>query len=196
MKLNLPTKLTMLRIILIPVFVALYFVPFSYHQVAATGVFGLACFTDFLDGHIARKYNLVTNLGKFLDPIADKMLVACALIAVCVTEPSANPVLPLFICVVVFSMIILSRELMVSGFRIVAADKGVVLAADKIGKFKTVAQMIALVLLLFVSDIVGVAETVAEIVYYAGFAFLALATILTIISGVHYIVGNKGVLED
>ncbi len=196
MKLNLPNKLTMLRIILIPVFVTLFFVQFPWHRVVATAVFAVACFTDFLDGHIARKYNLVTNLGKFLDPIADKMIVACALIAVCVTPPSAGPVLPLFISTAVFSMVILCRELMVSGFRIVAADKGVVLAADKIGKFKTVAQMISLILLLFVADIVGASVKAAEVIYYIGFAFLAVATLLTIVSGVHYIVGNKKVLED
>ncbi len=192
---NLPNKLTVARIVLIPVFIVLFFVEFPWHTLAAMGVFGLASFTDFLDGHIARKHNLITNLGKFLDPIADKMLVASALIAVCVTPPVVDPQKPFYICVAVFTMLILSRELMVSGFRIVAADKGVVLAADKLGKIKTVLQMISLVLLLPVSDIAAAHEFTGEIFYYVGFGILAAATVMTIMSGVHYLIKNKAVLE-
>ncbi len=192
---NLPNKLTVARIILIPVFVTLFFVPFPWHRLVAVGVFGLASFTDFLDGHIARSRNLVTNLGKFLDPIADKILVSSALIAVCVTAPAVNPQTPYIICVSVFTMIILARELMVSGFRIVAADKGVVLAADKLGKIKTVLQMVSLIVLLPTADIFEANATVGEVFYYVGFAVLAAATLMTIVSGVHYIVKNKTVLE-
>lgn len=192
---NLPNKLTVARIVLIPVFIALFFIPFPWHRLAAVGVFGIASLTDFLDGHIARSRGLVTNLGKFLDPIADKMLVASALVAVCVTEPAAEPQTPFFICVAVFTMIILSRELMVSGFRIVAADKGVVLAADKLGKIKTVLQMAALIVLLPTADIAAANVTVGEVFYYIGFAFLAAATVMTIASGLNYILRNRQVLE-
>ena len=192
---NLPNKLTVARIVLIPVFIALFFIPFPWHRLAAVGVFGIASFTDFLDGHIARSRGLVTNLGKFLDPIADKMLVACALVAVCVTEPAVQPATPFFICVAVFTMVILSRELMVSGFRIVAADKGVVLAADKLGKIKTVLQMVALIVLLPTADIAAANGTVGEVFYYIGFAFLAAATVMTIASGLNYILRNRQVLE-
>ncbi len=192
---NLPNRLTVLRIALIPVFVTLYFVRFPWHAVAATCVFAVASATDFLDGYIARKRNLVTNLGKFLDPIADKILVACALIAVCVTAPTVRQPMPFFICVAVFTMIILSRELMVSGFRIVAADKGVVLAADMLGKIKTVLQMFALLLLLPVGDIAAASAMGGEVVYYIGFGLLAAATLMTIASGMNYIIRNRTVLE-
>lgn len=175
---NLPTKLTILRILMIPVFVAVFFINFPYHRWVACGIFALASFTDFLDGYIARKYNLVTDLGKFLDPIADKILVACALIALCLD----SGIFQIAICI--FTMIILSRELMISGFRIVASSKNVVLAADKLGKIKTVLQMVAImVLLVFTQHIVG-------------FCILALATLMTIISGINYLVKNKSVLKD
>lgn len=193
---NLPNKLTVARIILIPVFIVLFFVQFPWHRLTAMLVFLLASFTDFLDGHIARKYNLVTNLGKFLDPIADKMLVACALIAVCVTPPVVTPQNVFMILVTVFTMLILARELMISGFRIVAANKNVVLAADMTGKVKTVLQMAALVILLPVTEFFGLNATAGEVIYYIGFSLLAAATLMTIISGVHYLVANKTVLED
>ncbi len=200
---NLPTKLTFLRIILIPVFVTLFFVEFKFHCVAATAVFILASFTDFLDGHIARKKNLVTDLGKFLDPIADKMLVACALFAVTVLLYDANnDIMPaLRIAGVVCAMIILCRELMISGFRIVASSKNVVLAADKLGKIKTVLQMFALILLLPVPDFYAYATQHAMTVWgdgllYAGLILLALSTIMTLVSGIHYLVQNQQVLKD
>ncbi len=187
---NLPNRLTVLRIVLIPIFVTLYFVRFPWHAVAATCVFAVASATDFLDGYIARKRNLVTNLGKFLDPIADKILVA-----VCVSAPTVRQPMPFFICVAVFTMIILSRELMVSGFRIVAADKGVVLAADMLGKIKTVLQMFALLLLLPVGDFAAASAMGGEVVYYIGFGLLAAATLMTIASGMNYIIRNRTVLE-
>lgn len=195
MKMNLPNKLTVLRMILVPVLIVLFFVPFPWHALAAAAVYVVACFTDFLDGHIARKYNLVTNFGKFLDPIADKTIVACALIAVCVTPPVVQPQTAFTVCVAVFAMVILSRELIVSGFRIVAADKGVVLAADMLGKAKTVFQMIAILLLLPVADIYAVHELCGTVFYYAGFSLLAVATLLTVVSGVNYLVKNRTVLE-
>ena len=187
---NLPTKLTFLRIILIPAFVILFFLPYSYLRFGAVAVFMIASFTDYLDGHIARKYNLVTNLGKFLDPIADKMLVACALIAISLDTHDFQ------IGVAVCSMIILCRELFVSGFRIVAASRNLVLAADKLGKIKTVLQMISLILLLPYQNILGLNELAGSIFLYTGLVFLALATVMTIVSGANYLIKNKEILKD
>lgn len=198
---NLPNKLTLMRIIMIPIFITLFFVEFPWHRLVATSVFVLACITDFLDGFIARKQGLVTHLGKFLDPIADKMLVACALVALCVTPPIVGALDGVitkniyYVLVAVFSMVILARELMISGFRTVAADKGMVLAADMIGKIKTVTQMVATVMLLPVVEYYAEAPLFAEIVYYIGFGLLAVATLLTIVSAVNYLVKNKKVLE-
>lgn len=192
---NLPNKLTVMRILLIPVFMVLFFVPFPWHRLAAALVFIAASFTDFLDGHIARKHNLVTDLGKFLDPIADKMLVASALIAICVTPPAVCPQNAYVISVAVFTTVILSRELMVSGFRIVAASKNIVLAADMTGKVKTVLQMCATIVLLPVADIVCYSAVTAEVFYYVGFALLAAATLMSVVSAANYLVKNRSVLE-
>lgn len=196
---NLPNKLTLLRVLMIPLFVLFFYLDFSGHYFVALVVFALASFTDFLDGHIARKYKLVTNLGKFLDPVADKILVSSAMI-VMLTEPSfftyyigGWAIIVAGCCVA----LILARELMVSGFRMVAADAGVVIAADKIGKFKTVTQMISLILILLWG---GFAEfyidsLVVEVINCVGLAFFALATVLTIMSGINYIVKNIEVLK-
>ena len=133
MKMNLPNKLTIFRILMIPVFIVLFFVEFEGHTLAAALVYVVACFTDFFDGYIARKQNLVTNFGKFVDPIADKMIIACSLIAICVTEPIVAPAHVYKILVAVFTMLILSRELMISVFRTVAADDGAVCAVARCG---------------------------------------------------------------
>lgn len=196
MKMNLPNKLTVFRILMIPVFIVLFFVEFEGHTLAAALVYVVACFTDFFDGYLARKHNLVTNFGKFIDPIADKMIIACSLIAICVTEPIVAPAHVYKILIAVFTMLILSRELMISVFRTVAADKGVVLAADMIGKVKTLVQMMALFALLPVTDFVVWNELAGIVFFYGGFILLSLATLLTVISGVHYIVKNKVVLEE
>lgn len=196
MKMNLPNKLTVFRMLMIPVFIVLFFVEFEGHTLAAALVYVVACFTDFFDGYLARKHNLVTNFGKFIDPIADKMIIACSLIAICVTEPIVAPAHVYKILIAVFTMLILSRELMISVFRTVAADKGVVLAADMIGKLKTLVQMMALFALLPVTDFVVWNELAGIVFFYGGFILLSLATLLTVISGVHYIVKNKVVLEE
>ncbi len=183
--------------LMVPVFIVLFFVEFPWHRTVALAVYAVACITDFLDGFIARKENLVTNLGKFLDPIADKILVACALIAVSVTEPVVEPKETYKICVAAFAMVIVCRELIVSGFRIIAADKGVTLAADIFGKIKTVLQMLALGALLLSSDLFEMTDpSVGTVFYYIGFALLAAATLMTIVSAVNYLVRNRQVLED
>ncbi len=189
---NLPNKLSLLRIIMIPIFVVVFFIPaIPYNYLISAVIFALAAFTDFLDGYIARKYKLVTNLGKFLDPIADKVLVSTALIIMLVAPLGEQVILPFYAAIAV--AIILARELIVSGFRMVAASKGIVLAADKTGKIKTVFQDISIVVLLVGADIMSEPYSVINII---GLVLLGIATILTIISGIEYLVKNKIVLKD
>ena len=199
---NLPNRITLSRIMLIPVFIVVFFldvIPQGYNYLVAAIVFAAAAFTDFLDGHIARSRGLVTNLGKFLDPIADKVLVSTALILILVRGNAVLQVLwaqdwVLFAagcCVAV----ILARELIVSGFRMVAASAGLVLAADKVGKFKTVFQDIAVIFLLVGAVSFGSAAA-GEVLNGIGLAALAIATVLTIWSGISYIVRNRAVLQE
>lgn len=196
---NLPNKLTLARMIMIPLFIAMFYIEFAGHYFVALAVFAIASFTDMLDGKIARKYNLVTNLGKFLDPIADKVLVSSALIVI-LTVPfyftaylGGWAIIAGGCCVVV----IFARELIVSGFRMVAADAGIVIAADKIGKFKTVAQDISIVVLLLFGGFYEFFPEAAAVcaLNYVGLVMLALAALLTIISGINYIVKNIAVLK-
>ncbi len=196
---NLPNQLTILRMIMIPVFVLFFYLQFPSHYVVACAIFALASITDFLDGYLARKYNLVTNLGKFLDPIADKVLVAAAFI-VLLTKPEffvfgvlGDWALIVASCGVV---VILGRELIISGFRTVAASAGLILAADKIGKYKTFTQDLSIVILLIGMGINEFVSSIAvDIVMYVGLAMFAIAIVLTIISGIHYLVKNKQVLK-
>ena len=202
---NLPNKLTISRMVLIPVFIALYYVQFAGHYFVALAVFGIASLTDLFDGKIARKYNLVTNLGKFLDPIADKVLVLSAFV-VFLTTPwifTANLGGWAIIVAGCGVAVILAREIIVSGFRMVAADAGVVIAADIIGKYKTTMQDIAVVILLIgagFAELNGVVDSAAfatcgKIINYIGLGCFAISVILTIISGINYIVKNKEVLK-
>lgn len=197
---NLPNKITLTRIFMIPVFIAVFYcgllTPWCF--LASAVVFLIAALTDALDGHIARSRHLVTDLGKFLDPIADKVLVMAALI-VLLTVPDAFTVYPLgqygLIAAGVLIALVLARELIVSGFRIIAAGKKVVLAADKLGKIKTVSQDLAIALLLVSMSLLqyGLA---GEIVAYIGLIVFAFSALMTVISGIHYLVKNKGVLKD
>ncbi len=189
---NLPNKLTILRIIMIPIFVAVFYITaIPYNYLISAGIFALAAFTDFLDGYIARKYKLVTNLGKFLDPIADKVLVSTALIVMLLPMNGEQAIIPFYGAIGV--AIILARELIVSGFRIVAASNGKVLAADKSGKVKTFLQDVCILVLLVGADLMpGLYSTVNLI----GLVLLGLATLLTIISGAECIIKNKEVLKD
>lgn len=199
---NLPNRITLSRIFLIPVFIVVFFldvIPHGYNYIAAAAVFAVASFTDFLDGHIARKRGLITNLGKFLDPIADKVLVSTALILMLVRGAEIFQVLWAQDWVLIAAgccvAVILARELIVSGFRMVAASAGLVLAADKIGKFKTVFQDIAILFLLVGAVSFGSA-TAGDVLNGIGLAALAVATILTIWSGISYIVRNRAVLQE
>lgn len=195
---NLPNKITLTRIFLIPVFTVIFFltvIPYNYF--IACLIFIVAACTDFIDGHIARKYNLVTNLGKFLDPIADKVLVSTALICMLV-KPEILLVMWAAEWVMIVSgicvAVILARELIVSGFRMVAASTGLVLAADKVGKVKTTFQDIAIAMLLAGANFFGLV-TVSKVFNVIGLVCLAVATVLTIWSGVGYIVKNKKVFS-
>jgi CDP-diacylglycerol--glycerol-3-phosphate 3-phosphatidyltransferase len=185
MKMNLPNKLTILRVVMIPFFVFFMLVPDTIipHDVSkwiALVLFCLASLTDMADGKIARKYNLVTNFGKFMDPLADKMLVSSAFICLVVTR---QDVLPAWIVIV-----IISREFVISGFRLIASDKGVVIAASYWGKFKTNFQMFAIIAM--IADFGTRPAHIVEII------LVYIALILTIISLVDYIVKNIDVLKD
>lgn len=176
---NLPNKLTILRVIMIPFFVAALLYDGGANQnmrYVAAALFIIASLTDMLDGKIARKYNLVTNFGKFMDPLADKLLVCSALI--CMIELRELPAWMV--------IIIISREFIISGFRLVASDNGVVIAASYWGKFKTTFQMIGVVLLIF--NIPALSTLTTIIVW--------IALSLTVISLVDYIVKNAGVLTE
>ena len=175
---NLPNKLTLFRVFLIPVFVVFMLVSVTgpYDKWIALAIYVIACLTDMLDGKIARKYNMITDFGKFMDPLADKLLVCSAMI--CLIELGR---LPAWIVIV-----IISREFIISGFRLVAADNGVVIAASWWGKFKTVFQMAMTILM--IADIEAL-RPVTRIVMW-------IALILTVVSLIDYLWKNKGVLKD
>ena len=201
---NLPNKITLTRICLIPLFILFFYLDIfpdrKWNYIIAAIIFVVAASTDFLDGYIARSRGLVTNLGKFLDPIADKVLNATAFILL-LTRPIVFEVGPFSaahcgtiiagICVA----IIIARELIVSGFRMIAAGQHLVLAADMVGKVKTVTQDVAIAILLFVTPCLDV-PTAGLVFAYIGIALFWLCTLLTVISGVNYIVKNRQVLSD
>ena len=175
---NLPNKLTTFRVVLIPFFVFFLLTDLvgNVGKWIALAIFIVASLTDFLDGYLARKWNLVTNFGKFMDPLADKLLVCSAMI--CLIEKGA---IPSWIVT-----IIIAREFIISGFRLIASDNGVVIAASYWGKFKTVFQMIMICLM--IADIAQLAIVTTIVMY------VALA--LTIISLVDYLIKNKDVMKD
>lgn len=191
---NLPNKISIARICMIPVFVLFFFLEFPYHHAVSAIIFAVAACTDFVDGHIARSRNLVTNLGKFLDPIADKVLVATAFVLM-VTESKIFGVFGAWgeIVGAVCICLILARELIISAFRQIAATAGIVLAAEKLGKYKTACQDSCVTVLLVGASLVGTALKIVNIV---GLVLFAAATVLTVVSGVSYVVKNKQVLKD
>ncbi len=190
---NIPNKLSVLRIILVPVFAAVYLLNFDYAPLVSVCIFILAALTDFLDGYIARKYNIVTDLGKFLDPIADKLLVGTALFLIAYSQPLN----PSWICAI-FGAVIIGRELLISVVRQVAASKGIIIQANIYGKIKTFTQTIALpiVLLLDMKEVIaGASQLMFDIMYVAGYTILGLAVLFTIISGIVYLAQNKEVFK-
>jgi CDP-diacylglycerol--glycerol-3-phosphate 3-phosphatidyltransferase len=177
---NLPNKLTIFRVILIPFFLFFLYTDFwgSANAYIAVAIFIVASLTDLLDGKIARKYNMVTNFGKFMDPLADKLLVCSAMIALVDLGKLAGWIV----------VVIIAREFIISGFRLVASDNGVVIAASYWGKFKTTFQMIMIILL--VLDLPLPYMNVVNMV----FVYIALA--LTVVSLVDYIAKNYKVLTE
>ena len=196
---NLPNKITLTRIFMIPVFVLFFYLDVmnGWNYLVAAIIFVLAASTDALDGHIARSRGLVTNLGKFLYPIADKVLVSTALILLLtrggvfeISFFSGWGLIVAGICVAV----ILARELIVSGFRMIAAGRGIVLAADKLGKLKTVFQDASIALILAGMAFIGYEAGV--VIAAVGIFCFYICTVLTVVSGVNYVVRNKQVLSE
>ncbi len=205
---NLPNKISVCRILLIPIFMFFYLATFiPYGKLVALLLFALACFTDFLDGYIARSRNLVTTLGKFLDSIADKILVMSGivlLIAVPIVPNGgtvfAPAIFPTYLGVT-FAIIIIGRELMMSALRQIAAAKNVILAADMFGKVKAVFQFITLIYYFAYAFIVAefyssIGTKVNMILSIIGYVLLASTAILTVFSIMNYITKNKKILKE
>lgn len=178
MQMNLPNKLTILRVFLIPVFLlVLFLAPAPMNRLISVAIFVIASATDFLDGYIARKYHMVSNFGKFMDPLADKLLVMAALVAMVALGD-----LPAWVVI-----LILAREFAITGFRTLAMEANIVMAASWWGKIKTTIQMIMIIVVLLnlSFDWIGVVEQI----------LIGLAVFFTVVSGVDYIVKNKQVLK-
>ena len=178
MQMNLANKLTIMRVVLIPIFLLVLLSPFiaePFSRYIAVAIFVVASITDFLDGYIARSRNMVSNFGKFMDPLADKLLVCSALVAMVELND-----LPAWVVI-----IILSREFAITGFRTLAMEANIVMAASWWGKIKTTTQMIMIIVVLLNINGIQIIEWI----------LIALATFFTIISGVDYIVKNKNVLK-
>ena len=177
---NLPNKLTIFRVILIPFFVVFLLLDPSNqtYRYIADAIFIIASLTDMLDGKIARKYNLVTNFGKFMDPLADKLLVSAAMICLIATGQLADWIV----------IVIISREFIISGFRLIASDNGIVIAASYWGKFKTVFQMLMIIVL--------IANIQMPFFTVLGTILIYVALVLTIVSLIDYIIKNKDVLKE
>ncbi len=182
---NLPNKLTLIRIILTPFYLAAMLLDFEYHFIAAAIIFIVASVTDFLDGNIARKRNLITTFGKLCDPLADKMLTTAALLAF----------MNIGICNIWIVMIVLTREFLVTSFRLVASAQGVVIPAGIWGKVKTVSQMVFSIIIM-----IGLHFADTSAIDFDKFALvsnilLGITAVLTVLSGVKYIVDGKKVID-
>ena len=193
---NLPNKLTLLRIILVPFFIATILIDFPLHYLVSGIIFGIASVTDSLDGRIARSQNLVTDFGKFADPLADKILVISALVCFLQTGLlGAYGAIPV--------VVVLFREFAVSGIRLVAASSGKVVAANIWGKIKTVSQMVGIASIFAMQSILEImsllnysVKGLSEIFLVIGITVVWISTLFTIISGVIYIKDNSSFLKD
>lgn len=184
---NLPNKLTIFRIVLIPFL--LFFIFFDNlpldiqtRRYIATFIFILASLTDAMDGYLARRYNIITNFGKFMDPLADKLLVSCTMIAILGMKDAIVPLQPLIV------ILIISREFFITGFRTIAAEKNIVISAGNSGKIKTIVQMFMIIVLLLNIN--------TTIFIYLSHILIWASAILTIFSAIDYLVKNKDVLKD
>ena len=182
---NLPNKLTLLRICMIPFFVIFAKLPGYGMQIVAVIIYVLACLTDMLDGKIARSQNLITNFGKFMDPIADKLLVMSAMIVL-----TAQGRMPDWVCI-----LMLAREFLVSGFRLVAVENGRVIAAGPLGKLKTVFQMVATIALMLLVPVEGAPLLGNGGVIFAN-VLMYIALALTVVSGADYLIRNRDCIKD
>lgn len=182
---NLPNKLTVLRIILTPFYLAAMLIEFPYHYFVAVAIFVIASLTDMLDGKIARKRNMITNFGKLCDPLADKMLTTAALLAF----------MDLGLCNIWIVMVILTREFLVTSFRLVASSQGVVIAAGIWGKLKTVSQMVFSILIMLAVPFVEMFVLNFEVFSLVSNVLLGITAILTVVSGIKYIVDGVKVID-
>ncbi len=188
-KLNLPNKLTLIRMFLAPIYLALMLIEFPYHYIVALAVFSIASLTDLLDGKIARKNNLITVFGKLLDPLADKMLTTAALLAF-MREGW---------CSIWIVMIVLTREFAVAGVRLIATAQGIVIPANYWGKAKTVSQMVFTIVIMLLAEL----DATFGIFANAGWLTLArtsnimlwITAVLTVVSGVTYFVDSKKLID-
>lgn len=178
MKLNLPNTITLIRIAMIPLIILFLLLPISGKYLISAILFVVAAATDGLDGHIARSRNLVTTLGKFLDPLADKLLILATLICLLALDKVGA----------VAIILILTRELVITGLRAIAADKGVVIAASYFGKFKTVSQIVSITYILLAGQFTVLPE-------FIGTVLLWIAVIITILSGADYLYKAKELFE-
>ena len=188
-KLNLPNKLTLIRMFLAPIYLALMLIEFPYHYIVALAVFSVASLTDMLDGKIARKNNLITVFGKLLDPLADKMLTTAALLAF-MREGW---------CSIWIVMIVLTREFAVAGVRLIATAQGIVIPANYWGKAKTVSQMVFTIVIMLLAEL----DATFDIFANAGCFTLAresnimlwITAVLTVVSGITYFVDSKKLID-
>lgn len=176
---NLPNKITFSRVLLVPVFIVMFYIDIPHNQTYAGLIFIIAALTDTLDGYLARKNGQVTNLGKFIDPLADKLLVSAALILL--VEVGT---IPAWVVIT-----IIAREFTITGFRIIAASEGVTIAASSLGKFKTITQLIAIILLLFNNIFFKQFDIPMDQI------FLYISLIFTVLSGFDYIYKNRNTLN-
>lgn len=189
------TKITLSRIAFIPVVVAVYLLNFPGHRMLAGVLFAIAALSDLIDGYVARKYNQVSDLGKFLDPIADKMLVVVFMFLFVADNLIFNP------CGAIVCGVVLSREFMISAFRMQAAVKKIVIPADVWGKLKTDFQDVGSAVIIFASDPIFLshgdgAAMVGKVLMYIGLVAFFIGAALAVYSGVNYIVKNKNVFTQ
>lgn len=187
---NTPNKLTVLRIIMTPLFMASLLIEFPHHYLVALILFALASVTDFIDGNMARKYNLITDFGKFLDPLADKMLTTAAFLAFIELKIGHG--------IVWITFIVLIREFLITSLRLISSGKGKVIAANMWGKCKTVSQMVSIIYVLasqYFLSVFAAGESVTAICSVITDTVLWISAVMTVISGVVYVKQNKDFID-
>lgn len=187
---NTPNKLTVLRILLTPFFLAAALIEFPHHYLAALVIFAIASITDYIDGNLARKYNLITDFGKFLDPLADKMLTTAAFLVFIQKGIGAG--------ITVITFIVLIREFLITSLRLISAGKGKVIAANMWGKAKTVSQMFTIVFILasqYFLTVFTAGEITVFVVSILTDVVLWLSAVLTVISGIVYVRQNRQFID-